>query len=406
MPGWLSRAAAWASRSTRRTGVAARFDRLDRDRALEAPVPGLVDAPKPPLPMRRSIRKRLRTREPTTALSDFAANPLPPATYSLLLGGFARIPAGAPAAPAASPRTAADPAAARPRARRRPAAPDPDRARRQGLPRRPQAPGAQRLRPQRHPDRRRDRPDQQVLLRQARRTRQPLGDRVRQPRSTPTAARWTTTPAGSTASSAPGDMSNAQNALELVYELRGSAMNEIAEKMSTALGDVGAEKATESIADADAQAARQRRRSTRRSSRPEIDGVLADNGIEGDDVPKSVFLPDGTTGSTKARSARRSARSAARAAASTAGRPRPRPDRHQHQRHRTDRRIDHRGRQRRNAGSRSRSAEPGRIDRERRSPSRSPSAAATPCSGTIEQHRRRRNGNRRDPADAGAEQAK
>src|SRR5262245_3923097 len=31
--------------------------------------------------MRRSIRKRLSTSEPTKALSDFAANPLPPATY-------------------------------------------------------------------------------------------------------------------------------------------------------------------------------------------------------------------------------------------------------------------------------------------------------------------------------------
>ena len=57
--------------------------------------------------------------------------------------------------------------------------PDPDRARRQGLPRRAQAPGAERLRPQRHPDRRRDRSDQQVVLRQARGTRRPLGDRVR-----------------------------------------------------------------------------------------------------------------------------------------------------------------------------------------------------------------------------------
>ena len=47
---------------------------------------------------------------------------------------------------------------------------------------------------------------------------------------------------------APGDMGSAQNSLELVYELRASAMNEIAEKMSTALGDVGAEKATAAIA--------------------------------------------------------------------------------------------------------------------------------------------------------------
>ena len=28
--------------------------------------------------------------------------------------------------------------------------------------------------------------------------------------------------------------------------------------------------------------------------RPEINGVLANNGIEDSDVPKSVFLPDGT----------------------------------------------------------------------------------------------------------------
>ena len=91
----------------------------------------------------------------------------------------------------------------------------------------------------------------------------------------------------------PGDMGNAQTALELTYELRGSAMTEIADKMSTALGDVGSEKATAAIA---------KQMSTLMASdvlyasvaRPEIDGVLADNGIEGDDVPKSVFLPDGT----------------------------------------------------------------------------------------------------------------
>jgi hypothetical protein len=90
----------------------------------------------------------------------------------------------------------------------------------------------------------------------------------------------------------PGDMGSAQKALELVYELRGAAMTEIAEQMSTALGDVGADKAIETI--------------TRQMSvlaagdvlyaevaRPEIDGVLASNGIEGDDVPKSVFVPDG-----------------------------------------------------------------------------------------------------------------
>ena len=93
---------------------------------------------------------------------------------------------------------------------------------------------------------------------------------------------------------APGDMAHAQNALELVYELRAAAMNDIADQMSTALGDVGSERATEIIAD--------RMRMLVGGDvlyaavvRPEIDGVLDDNGIEGSDVPKSVFVPDETT---------------------------------------------------------------------------------------------------------------
>jgi hypothetical protein len=92
---------------------------------------------------------------------------------------------------------------------------------------------------------------------------------------------------------APGDMSRAQNALELTYELRSSAMTEIANKMSTALGDAGAAKATAGIA-------RQMQKLLAADVlyasvvRPEINGVLANNGIEGNDVPPSVFLPDGT----------------------------------------------------------------------------------------------------------------
>jgi hypothetical protein len=94
--------------------------------------------------------------------------------------------------------------------------------------------------------------------------------------------------------SAPGDMSRAQNALELTYELRSSAMTEVADKMSTALGDQGSAKATAAIA-------RQMQKLLASDAlyaaivRPEIDGVLADNGIEGSDVPPSVFLPEGTT---------------------------------------------------------------------------------------------------------------
>jgi hypothetical protein len=91
----------------------------------------------------------------------------------------------------------------------------------------------------------------------------------------------------------PGDMSHAQNALELTYELRAGAMNEIAEEMSTALGDVGAEQATKSIAK---QMQKLLGSDTVYAAvaRPEINGVLAANGIDGSDVPKSVFLPDET----------------------------------------------------------------------------------------------------------------
>ncbi|HET7444131.1 MAG TPA: CARDB domain-containing protein [Solirubrobacterales bacterium] len=93
--------------------------------------------------------------------------------------------------------------------------------------------------------------------------------------------------------SAPGDMGDAQRSLELAYELRSSAMGVIADKMSTALGEAGAPKATAAIA---------RQMQTLLASdvvyeqvaRPEIDGVLHDNGISDSDVPKSTFVPDGT----------------------------------------------------------------------------------------------------------------
>jgi hypothetical protein len=93
--------------------------------------------------------------------------------------------------------------------------------------------------------------------------------------------------------SAPGDMGRAQSTLELVYELRSNAMTEIASKMSTALGDAGSAKATAGIAN---QMQKLLAADVLYESvvRPEIDGVLASNGIEGSDVPKSTFLPDGT----------------------------------------------------------------------------------------------------------------
>ncbi len=90
----------------------------------------------------------------------------------------------------------------------------------------------------------------------------------------------------------PGDMGDAQANLELVYDLRAAAMTAIAEKMSTALGDAGAEKAMASITN---QVRKLAASDVLYSAvaRPEINGVLADNGIDGDEVPESVFVPDG-----------------------------------------------------------------------------------------------------------------
>ena len=90
---------------------------------------------------------------------------------------------------------------------------------------------------------------------------------------------------------APGDMGNAQDTLELVYELRSSAMTEIANKMSTALGDAGAAKATASIAN-QMQKFLASDVLYETVVRPEVDDVLASNGIEGSDIPEGPFLPD------------------------------------------------------------------------------------------------------------------
>lgn len=90
---------------------------------------------------------------------------------------------------------------------------------------------------------------------------------------------------------APGDMSRAQTNLELAYQLRANAMDEIAGKMSTALGEAGAEKAMGAIA-------KQMQKLLasdvvyEQVVRPEVDGVLADNGISDSDLPESSFLPD------------------------------------------------------------------------------------------------------------------
>lgn len=93
--------------------------------------------------------------------------------------------------------------------------------------------------------------------------------------------------------SAPGEMSGAQKSLEIVYVLRDAAMDTIASKMKTALGEAGAQQATAAIA-------RQMQKllasdvTYESITRPEINGKLADNGLEDHEVPKSTFVPDGT----------------------------------------------------------------------------------------------------------------
>jgi hypothetical protein len=93
--------------------------------------------------------------------------------------------------------------------------------------------------------------------------------------------------------SAPGEMSGAQKSLEIVYELRDAAMDTIAAKMKTALGEAGAQQATAVIA-------RQMQKllasdvTYESITRPEINGKLENNGIEDQEVPKSTFVPDGT----------------------------------------------------------------------------------------------------------------
>jgi hypothetical protein len=90
---------------------------------------------------------------------------------------------------------------------------------------------------------------------------------------------------------APGDMSRAQANLELVYQLRADAMGQIADKMPTALGDAGAEKAMAGIAK-QMQKLLSADVVYEQVVRPEVDGVLANNGISDSDLPKDTFLPD------------------------------------------------------------------------------------------------------------------
>jgi hypothetical protein len=90
----------------------------------------------------------------------------------------------------------------------------------------------------------------------------------------------------------PGDMSHAQDALELTYELRAGAFSEITEQLPTALGDAGREQAVEAISD-QIRILFGSDRLYEEIARPEIESVLGDEGIENDTLPEGRFVPDG-----------------------------------------------------------------------------------------------------------------
>lgn len=93
--------------------------------------------------------------------------------------------------------------------------------------------------------------------------------------------------------SPPGGLGNAQKSLELVYTLRASAMETIAAKVPTALGEAGAARATAAIAK-QMQTLLAADVLYESVTRPEINGKLDEEGVTGADVPKEPFLPDGT----------------------------------------------------------------------------------------------------------------
>jgi hypothetical protein len=91
--------------------------------------------------------------------------------------------------------------------------------------------------------------------------------------------------------STPGDMESAQETLTLVYQLRANAMETIAARMPTALGDEGREAAIRQIssqigvlAAADVL--------YNQITRHSIDNAILNNGANAPEVPRSTFVPD------------------------------------------------------------------------------------------------------------------
>lgn len=89
----------------------------------------------------------------------------------------------------------------------------------------------------------------------------------------------------------PGDMSAAQDSLTLVYQLRAGAMNKIADRMSTALGDEGREKAIRQIA-AEVEVLAAADVLYNRVTRHQVDNTIASAGANAAKLPRSTFVTD------------------------------------------------------------------------------------------------------------------
>jgi hypothetical protein len=89
----------------------------------------------------------------------------------------------------------------------------------------------------------------------------------------------------------PGDMEGAQRTLTLVYQLRSGAMNTIADRMSTATGDAGRDKAIKTIA-AQISILSAADVLYNQVTRHQIDDAIEGNGATAPAMPKSAFVPD------------------------------------------------------------------------------------------------------------------
>jgi hypothetical protein len=91
--------------------------------------------------------------------------------------------------------------------------------------------------------------------------------------------------------STPGDMESAQQTLLLVYQLRAGAMETIADRMPTALGDEGREAAIRQIA-GQIQVLAGADVLYNRITRHSIDNAIVNNGANAPEVPRSTFVAD------------------------------------------------------------------------------------------------------------------